>query len=147
MASAMTDTDVRTLLRRAAVRGSDSLAPERKRRIVRGGMASVAQPVEIKHFMGRLILAAAGAAALAVLALLPGEQQGPASPVRDLSVTAEGGHVVLSWRDGGVPRKVIRATSRQELASRDALPARTVSGEMWVDREPSEAPIVYYVVE
>jgi len=55
--------------------------------------------------------------------------------------------VVLSWRDGGVPRKVIRATSRQELASRDALPARTVSGEMWVDREPSEAPIVYYVVE
>jgi len=138
------------LLRRAAAQGSDAMAPERKRRIVRTGLmalVSVAQPIEIRVVVGRLFLVAAGAFAVALLALLPGPGQGPASPVRDLSVTAEGGHVVLSWRDGGVPRKVIRATSRQELASRDALPARTVSGEMWVDREPSEAPIVYYVVE
>jgi len=70
-----------------------------------------------------------------------------ASPVKDLSVVADGERVVLNWTDGGAPRKVFRATSHSELSNIRALPARTVAGESWVDEEPASVPIVYYVIE
>jgi hypothetical protein len=69
------------------------------------------------------------------------------TPVKDLSVVADGERVVLNWSDGGATRKVFRATSHHELANIKALPAKVVSGETWTDEEPATAPIVYYVIE
>jgi hypothetical protein len=116
----------------------------------------MAEPAERRGFFIPSLIAAGAVAAVMVTVMavnfLPGTSRdaGTAravSPVRDLSVVADGERVVLNWSDGGAPRKVFRATSHGELANIRALPARTVAGETWVDEEPAAAPIVYYVIE
>jgi hypothetical protein len=77
----------------------------------------------------------------------PRQHEGSPSLVRDLEVTEVGGQVVLTWKDGNQPRRVVKATSREQLAHLSQLPSETVSGERWVDSHPSDEAVVYYIVE
>jgi hypothetical protein len=67
--------------------------------------------------------------------------------VRDLQVTARGAEVILTWQDGDRPHRVVRATSREELAHLGELPGEVVRGERWVDSRPDSAAVVYYLVD
>ena len=147
------------LLRRAADGLGDSLKPETRRRLVRQGLSAVSEPAPQRAGWLSFSLTAGSAVAMVAFALLlpsvmtttqgtdPGSDQAALTPVRDLSVVADGERVVLNWSDGGGTRKVFRATSHHELSNIRALPAKTVAGETWVDEEPATAPIVYYVIE
>lgn len=149
------------MLRRAGEGLSDTLAHETRRRLVRQGLSAMEEnagrraPLLARPF----VLAAGSAMALAVVALVvpslltppagisPDAGQAALTPVRDLTVVADGDRVVLNWNDGGAARKVFRATSHAELSNIRTLPSRTVTGETFVDEEPATAPIVYYVIE
>jgi hypothetical protein len=148
------------MLRRSADGLSGSLKPETRRRLVRQGLTSMTEPAPaslVSRVQRPFVLAAGSAMALAVIALIvpsllttptpPESGQAALTPVRDLSVVADGDRVVLNWADGGAARKVFRTTSHAELAHIRTLPAKTVTGETWVDEEPATAPIVYYVIE
>jgi len=156
------------LLRRAGEGLGDSLQPETRRRLVRHGVSTVRESAAGRQGLAaRLPLMLTAGSALAVVAIVlvvpsmltttlttppqplstPDAILAAVTPVRDLSVVADGERVVLNWSDGGATRKVFRATSHHELANIKALPAKTVSGETWTDEEPATAPIVYYVIE
>ncbi len=168
----MTRPGIGDLLRRAGEARQDGLRPETRRRLIRMGLETVREPAS-PSWRGALPALATAGAALAAAGLLiglpmlvpqvgvpsvpPGTAGDPAltadaapaaqTPVKDLTVVADGDRVVLNWTDGGAPRKVFRATSHAELSNIKVLPARTVAGETWIDEEQSTAPIVYYVIE
>jgi hypothetical protein len=144
----MTEGRIREILQRAGERQNDALEPRRRRQLVSAAAQGV-QPAVFNGFgLTRLLaLAGAAAAAIAILVSIQSPPEIPASKIVDFNVATDGGDVVLSWRNGGATRKVFRATSREELASIRELPAQSAAGEVWVDREPSSAPITYYVVE
>jgi len=98
----------------------------------------------------------AAAAAMAVILVLPAFKTFRISgaglpeaktPIHDLQVTARNGEVVLTWQDGNQPRRVVKATSREELAHLSEARGEVVRGERWVDKRPDEAQLVYYFVE
>ncbi len=135
---------------------ADRLHPETRRRV----LASVAVALETSRGSRRpawslmsLAPQAVSAVALLMLLALPAvvSRQAPEvrTPVQDLEVRADGSKIYVTWSDGGQPRRVVRATSREELAHLAEAPGVTVNGERWVDdRSASEAePIVYYYVE
>jgi hypothetical protein len=149
----LTGRETRQLLRRVAEHRGDILPADARRLLIRAGRNASVEVVESRSFIARGALALGAVAALGLVAVLPAlfgrivPAGSPASPVRDLSVTADAERVVLTWTDGGAPRRVIRATSRQELSNPSALTAHSVTGESWVDEEQSAAHIVYYIVE
>lgn len=145
------------LLRRAGEGLGDSLQPETRRRLVRHGVSAARESAAGRQGLRFPLMLTAGSA-LAVVAIalvVPAMLTTPSTttpdaaltPVKDLSVVADGERVVLNWSDGGATRKVFRATSHHELANIKALPAKMVSGETWTDEEPATAHIVYYVIE
>jgi hypothetical protein len=73
--------------------------------------------------------------------------EGPRTPITDLQVTTEGGKVVLTWNDGNEPRRIVRATSREQLSHLDQAPSEIVLGQRWVDTQPERGSLVYYFVE
>jgi len=129
---------------------TDRLRPASRQRILReavdGLRGRTSRPV-IWSFVAPM-----AAAAIVVVLMVPAlylktpapEQAG--KPITDLQVTNDGGHVVLTWSDGDAPRRVIRATSREELARAIHSRGELVSGERWVDPREDNAKIVYYVV-
>ncbi len=103
-----------------------------------------------RNLWPQMAVAASMIVALALPALLSREGGRPeSSPINDLQVGTQAGKVVLTWRDGGQPRKIVRATSRRDLARLGELPVQMVTGERWVDDVPvsEEEPIVFYFVE
>lgn len=63
----------------------------------------------------------------------------------DVKVTQEGANVVLEWSDGRQASYTVRqATSARAVYS---APGVQVSGHRYVDRSPSDATVVYYLVE
>jgi hypothetical protein len=131
---------------------ADALRPMTRARI----LASARQAVRSTHLASpfvpsfpRLLTAAAIVMVLALPALHLGRapQPGLDASVRDLQVTSQGGQVVLTWKDGTQPRHVVRTTSHEDLARMSQLPGEVVSGERWVDAQPSDAEVVYYLVE
>ncbi len=144
--------EVRTTLSRLAEGYSDGLRAETRRRIVRQSLDAVASSGESgrpgSFGFPQLIAAAAVLAILALPALFISRETGrEVSPVRDLEVSQKGDEVVLTWKDGQAPRKVVRATSLQEVARASSLPGEVVRGERYVDSRSDGAQIVYYIVE
>jgi hypothetical protein len=139
---------VRASLQRLADGYSDGLRAETRRRVLQAGMDAAVGSRPAFGFP-QLIAAAAVLAILALPALFIGRETGPAatSPVRDLQVSQQGGDVVLTWKDGQAPRRVVRATSLQEVARAASLPGEVVRGEKYVDSRSDGAQIVYYIVE
>lgn len=144
--------DIRDVLRRISTGYSDGLRAESRRRILFSTRQFVgAQEVGVLWpFAPRLAVAAL----LLVVLILPATQlrsrsgvSEAGSQVRDLEVTAQGDQVVLKWKDGDQPRRVVRATSREELAHRNQIQGELVRGERWVDTSSDEASLVYYFVE
>ena len=139
---------VRAGLQRLADGYSDGLRAETRRRVLRAGVEAAAGSRPAFGFP-QLIAAAAVLAILALPALFIGRETGSggSTPVRDLQVSQQGGEVVLTWKDGQAPRKVVRATSLQEVARAASLPGEVVRGEKYVDSRSDGAPIVYYIIE
>jgi hypothetical protein len=157
------ESDIKTTLSRLSMEYSDGLRAETRRRIVTAASASASS-----RSVGRSIsfwLAPAtpfaslvAASALLLILALPalylgrgGDAAGP-RPVSDLEVSTVNGQVVLTWSDGDAPHRVVRATSREEMAQAvsstgDRTRGELVRGERWVDRSSDKADIVYYLVE
>src|SRR5262249_14726400 len=68
------------------------------------------------------------------------------APVKDLEVKSVAGPVVLTWSDGNEPRRVIRATRREDLAKPERLQGELALGERWIDNHADNAQVVYYLV-
>jgi len=144
-------SSLRGRLKQIADGYQDSLAPATRARLVSAARKATAS----SWSMQGLPRAVAVAAVLVVLALpaLQMRQQsivphsGIRSSINDLQVTERDGQVVLTWKDGDQPRRVVRATNRQDLAHMSQLPGETVRGERYVDPRPSDAEVVYYLVE
>lgn len=137
---------------------SDTLRPVTRQRILVAAGRTSRGAYLSSPFVLTLPKMLAAAAVLVVLALpalhlgqpsvYPGRAGvGADSVVRDLQVTSQDGQVVLTWKDGQKPRRVMRATSRDELAHMSRLPGELVSGERWVDEHSGDAAVVYYLVE
>ena len=155
--SAKSNTDIGTRLRGIAERyeqSGETLRPDVRRRIVNLAIADqtarAARPTAvIWSFLPKM----AAAAAVAVILALPAfKMNGPGpvdtkTPIHDFQVTSREGQVVLTWEDGDQPRRVVKATSREELAHLAEMPGVMVKGEKWVDTRPDEAQLVYYFVE
>ena len=147
--------DVRARLGQIAdqqARYGDRLRPEVRRRIVASALSEVTSQKPVWSFIPKL----AAAAAMAVILVLPAfktfrtQEIGPQeakSPIHDFQVTARNGEVVLTWEDGNQPRRVVKATTREELAHLSEAPGEVVRGERWVDKRPDQAQLVYYFVE
>lgn len=149
--------DVKARLRQIAdqqTRYGSTLRPEVRRRIVASALADVSsrQTVRTWAFLPKL----AAAAAMAVILVLPAfktfrtQEVGPGNaktPIHDFQVTTVNGQVVLTWEDGNQPRRVVKATSREELAHLSEARGEVVRGERWVDKRPDQAQVVYYFVE
>jgi len=152
-------SSLRGRLKQIADGYQDSLAPATRARLVSAARKATASSwywsSPFMPFMQGLPRAVAVAAVLVVLALpaLQMRQQSNAphsgirSSINDLQVTERDGQVVLTWKDGDQPRRVVRATNRQDLAHMSQLPGETVRGERYVDPRPSDAEVVYYLVE
>ena len=163
MVSSVVNSDIRHRLKAISDGYSDRLRPQTRANILSSLAGQTAgQAARTAHLRSPFIQTVprmlAAAAVLVVLAL-PAIQmktlsgKGPETPIRDLEVNEVDGRVVLTWKDGNQPHRVVRATSREELARLSKLPSETVSGERWVDnrpidaREPNSSNVVYYFVE
>ena len=63
----------------------------------------------------------------------------------DLRVVQQGNDVVLEWENGGRSNFTLKkATSARDVREAQGMP---IQGHRYVDRSPSDARIVYYVVE
>ena len=130
----------------------DSLAPATRARLLSAARQAARSSYSISPFSQTLPRALAVAAVLVVLALpaLQMRQQPAgvaATAISDLQVTSLNGQVVLTWKDGNQPRRVVRTTNRADLTHMSQLPGETVTGERYVDAHPSDASVVYYLVE
>src|SRR6266850_2759517 len=141
-----TQTDVRTTLAGIAAGYSESLKFETRRRIIASAMQGVQSRKEARPaFLPTAFLPKALAtAAILVVMLLPAfqlhrsGQLDSATPIRDLQVSTQGSQVVLTWHDGNQPRKVIKATSREELPRLSQADGVAVTGERWVDNQADD---------
>jgi hypothetical protein len=149
--------DIKILLGRISSQYSGGLKIPARRRIVEEGLKSATshrqsvwsgRPGFSRHPVPGILAVAALAVVLALPALFT-RQAGHMTtrPVTDLNVATEGGRVVLTWSDGDAPHRVLRATSREDLARASRIPGEVVTGERWVDKVPDSSTIVYYVVE
>ncbi len=145
----------RRSLRELAESYQDGLRAETRRRI----LVATRQAVDVEgvggrsawRFVPQLAAAAAVALLLAAPALYrePGASSGDsgAGAVEGLEVRADGDRVVLTWDGEAGPRRLVKATSREQLSDLSRLPYQEISGGRWVDNHPEEAPVVYYVVQ
>lgn len=146
--------DVRDTLNRISAKYVDGLEADTRRRVVTAALEARAHSrTSWVGSLWRLAPQVAVTGAILLFLATPvlymnevGSPQAP-SAIRDLEVTNQGGRVVLTWSDGGSPRRVVRATSREELEALDRIPGEVVTGERWVDNRPGTSTIVYYVVE
>jgi len=141
---------VRSSLLSMAEGYTDGLRAETRRRVLKAGLEAVATSRRSAFGFPQLIAAAAVLAILALPALFISREAGSgtaSSPVRDLEVSQQGSEVVLTWKDGQAPRRVVRATSLQEVARASSLPGEIVRGEKYVDNRTDGAQIVYYIIE
>lgn len=145
----------RNILRRISGEYADRLRPETRRRILTETLSEASAAGSrwgIRRMAGLAPQAAAASVILLILsmpALISRGEPEVRTPVQDLEVRVQGASVVLTWTDGGQPRRIVRATSREELAHLDEARGVTASGERWVDARSAseEEPIVYYYVE
>ena len=149
--------DIKARLRQIAdqnTRYGDTLRPDVRRRIISSALAGVASRQTVPTWA--LLPKLAAAAAVAVILILPAfktfklQGAGPTeikTAIHDFQVTELNGQVVLTWEDGNQPRRVVKATNREELAHLSEIPGEVVRGERWVDTRPNEAQLVYYLVE
>lgn len=147
--------EIRAWLSQVASGYGDGLRAGTRRAVIQGALM---RPVgRLEGFLAGARLAGPrllAAAAMALVLVLPALQinrgltKAPAkSDISDLAVTTDGGRVVLTWTDGDQPHRVVRATSREELARLAAMPGEVVTGERWVDRTDDGAEIVFYLVD
>jgi len=118
----------------------DEVSRVRLRRRVLDRLDSGARPAR------RWPLALSAAAAAVVLAAfgLVVYRSGPAGADPTLRIQANGG-IHLEWSDVGKGQyEVLKSTSPGDFSSARRL---RVKGTVYVDREPAEAPVVYYRVE
>jgi anti-sigma-K factor RskA len=146
------ETEIRSRLRRISEGYSDTLTSGTRARLLASARQASHGGWLSSPFVPTFSRVLAVAAVLVVLALpalqmRPRQHEGTPSLVRDLEVTEVGGQVVLTWKDGNQPRRVVKATSREQLAHLSQLPSETVSGERWVDSHPGDEAVVYYIVE
>jgi len=163
--------DIKSQLRTMANRYDDTLHGETRARLIGEGLrmarATGAPPVAAgARFLPGLNWGISGGAVrfafaslLAAVLLAPlafqrqgqtiGDTESPVSPVSGLEVTLEDGEVVLAWTDGGRPRQVLKTSRREDLADLSGahLAARSVVGERWVDTDPDQSNITYYIVK
>jgi len=157
------DFDIKSTLRKLSMEHADGLRAGTRRRIVAAGLESasarsVRPAISFWLAPATPFASMAAAAALLVILALPAVYLGTGSdsagprPVSDLEVNTVNGQVVLTWRDGDAPHRVVRATSREELAravtaAGGKARGEVVRGERWVDRSSDKSDIVYYLVE
>ena len=160
------ESDIKTTLKTVSMQYSDGLRAETRRRIVTAASASAASrsigpAISFWLAPASPFASMAAAAALLLILALPALYLGAGAPstvsrpVTDLEVSNVNGQVVLTWRDGDAPHRVVRATSREQLAhaviaaggAGGMAEGEIVRGERWVDRSSDKSEIVYYVVE
>jgi len=160
------EAGTRRFLRQVADGYSGRLGAESRRRIIREGARQVSRETaspwfsQVWGFGPTFPKLAAAAVVLMVLALplIQENVQTPTSlsplertPVRDLQVSLQGEQVVLSWKDGDLPRRVVRATTREELVRVSHLPGEMVAGQRWVEGrgggKSGDPDIVFYMVD
>jgi len=118
---------------------ADEVSRARLRRRVLERLESGARPARRWH----LALSAAAAALVAAFGLVV-YRSGPAGADPTLKIQANGG-IHLEWSDVGKGQyEVLKSTSPGDFSSARRL---RVNGTAYVDREPAEAPVVYYRVE
>lgn len=147
----LSSAGLRDRLRKMSDEYSDGLRRDTRRRIITTALHAIPshRTGSPWSFLPKLAAAAAVVAVLAIPAfkITPVGTRQEATSVRDLQVSVEGGEVILTWQDGDKPHRVIRATSRQELAHLGQNPGEVVNGERWVDSRSDDAAVVYYLVE
>ena len=147
-------SDFRNTLQGIAARNSEGLQLDTRRRIIDSTLHGLqARSDGARRPALTFVPQILAAAAFVFVLLLPAFQLrrnaplGTGAPIDDLQVTASGSEVVLTWHDGNQPRRVIRATSREELPRLSQAAGERVVGERWVDRQAKDANIVFYLVE
>jgi hypothetical protein len=130
---------------------SDRLSRESRSRILEAAQSGIPHAASdlISHRWVKIpqLFAAASLTLVLVLPLLLLERGPVVSPALDLTLAREGNRVVLAWKDDNQPHRVTRLTSRDQLPQIASLPGVTVMGDRWVDTNPDEPQIVFYVVE